>query len=136
MLHQHSLLRVDEIRRQLAATLRRLQLSPTSSSEGDLDPVLKAAAAGLFLNAAQYDRTEYNPLRDSGRHVYRLIRHVQTGRKGEGAAKLVVAAGGTANLPCGCMHRLDSCCLAIFQLCSALPLPVCCCSFQPMCCDA
>jgi hypothetical protein len=42
--------------RQLAS-LRRLQLSPTSSSEGDLDPVLKAAAAGLFLNAAQYDRT-------------------------------------------------------------------------------
>jgi hypothetical protein len=79
MLHQHSLLRVDEIRRQLAATLRRLQLAPTSSSEGDLDPALKAAAAGLFLNAAQYERTEYNALRDSGRHVYRLIRHVQTG---------------------------------------------------------
>jgi len=41
--------------------------------------VLKAITAGLFMNAAQYDHTEYDPKRtnDAGSNVYRLLRHVQ-----------------------------------------------------------
>lgn len=43
--------------------------------------VLKAVTAGLFMNAAQYDHTEYDPraANDSGSNVYRLIRHMQPG---------------------------------------------------------
>lgn len=41
--------------------------------------VLKAVTAGLFMNAAQYQCTEYNPTKtnDAGSNVYRLLRHVQ-----------------------------------------------------------
>lgn len=41
--------------------------------------VVKAITCGLFMNAAQYVRTEYNPAKtnDAGSNVYRLLRHVQ-----------------------------------------------------------
>jgi hypothetical protein len=41
--------------------------------------VLKAITAGLFMDAAQYDHTAYDPTRtnDAGSNVYRLLRHVQ-----------------------------------------------------------
>ena len=80
--HQHTMLRVEEIKRQLATRLRHLGMSSTSSCEGDLDPVLRAATAGMFMNAAYYDSTEYDPrlANDSGTHVYRLIRLGKTGK--------------------------------------------------------
>jgi hypothetical protein len=41
--------------------------------------VLKGITAGLFMNAAQYQCTEYDPTKtnDAGSNVYRLLRHVQ-----------------------------------------------------------
>lgn len=41
--------------------------------------VVKAITAGMFMNAAQYDRTEYDPRKanDAGSNVYRLLRHIQ-----------------------------------------------------------
>lgn len=41
--------------------------------------VVKAITCGLFMNAAQYVRTEYDPAKtnDAGSNVYRLLRHVQ-----------------------------------------------------------
>lgn len=41
--------------------------------------VVKAITAGLFMNAAQYQCTEYDPTKtnDAGSNVYRLLRHVQ-----------------------------------------------------------
>lgn len=46
---------------------------------GTLLQVVKAITAGLFMNAAQYDHTEYDPKKanDAGSNVYRLLRHVQ-----------------------------------------------------------
>jgi hypothetical protein len=43
--------------------------------------VLKAVTAGLFMNAAQFDHTEYDPRAssDTGSNVYRLLRHMQPG---------------------------------------------------------
>ncbi len=46
--HQHSMLRAEDIRQQLAAHLRRLGLGAAadSSSEGDLTPALRAITSG------------------------------------------------------------------------------------------
>jgi hypothetical protein len=45
--------------------------------------VLKAVTSGLFMNAAQFDHTEYDPraANDAGSNVYRLLRHMQPGKK-------------------------------------------------------
>jgi hypothetical protein len=44
--------------------------------------VLKAVTSGLFMNAAQFDHTEYDPRAssDSGSNVYRLLRQMQQGK--------------------------------------------------------
>jgi ATP-dependent RNA helicase DDX35 len=48
----------------------------------DVGALVAAIAAGYFANAAEYDRTEYDPRaadRDAaGTHVYRLLRHPVT----------------------------------------------------------
>jgi hypothetical protein len=91
------MLRVEEIKRQLSMRLRHLGLSTTSSCEGDLDPVLRAATAGMFFNAACYESTEYDPriANDAGTHVYRLIRLAKSGKS---AVWMSVGGGGCVQL--------------------------------------
>ena len=80
-IHQHGMLRAAEVSQQLCRKLKRLGFNTNSSCEGDIDLVLKAVTAGLFMSAAQYDRTEYDPksANDMGSNVYRLLRHLQPG---------------------------------------------------------
>lgn len=81
-IHQHGMLRAAEVSQQLCRKLKRMGLDTNSSCEGDVDKVLKAVTAGLFMNAAQFDHTEYDPRAssDAGSNVYRLLRHMQPGR--------------------------------------------------------
>ncbi|KAF6259921.1 putative DEAH [Scenedesmus sp. NREL 46B-D3] len=81
-IHQHGMLRAAEVSQQLCRKLKRMGLNTNSSCEGDIDKVLKAVTAGLFMNAAQFDHTEYDPRAssDSGSNVYRLLRHMQRDR--------------------------------------------------------
>ncbi|KAG2488343.1 hypothetical protein HYH03_013033 [Edaphochlamys debaryana] len=81
-LQPSSLFRADEAREQLLGLLRRHGLlpggQPPPSADRDMDPVRRAMAAGLFMNAAVFERTEYNPLApesDPGKNVYRLVRY-------------------------------------------------------------
>lgn len=91
--HRHGLLpgalqRGESVLRQLQAMLRRLGVVLTSSGS-DMVPVQRALATGMFMNAAFFDGTEYNPLMesDAGIHVYRLV------RPGAREAKLRVEVG-------------------------------------------
>eukprot|EP00878_Enallax_costatus_P030149 GHUV01032806.1.p1 GENE.GHUV01032806.1~~GHUV01032806.1.p1 ORF type:complete len:134 (+),score=34.30 GHUV01032806.1:388-789(+) len=76
------MLRAAEVSQQLCRKLKRLGFHTNSSCEGDIELVLKAVTAGLFMNAAQHDRTEYDPRSTNamGSNVYRLLRHLQPGR--------------------------------------------------------
>jgi hypothetical protein len=73
------MLRAAEVSQQLCRKLKRLGLKTDSSAEGDVDLVCKAITCGLFMNATQFDHTQYDPTRanDAGSNVYRLLRHVQ-----------------------------------------------------------
>ncbi|GBF90487.1 pre-mRNA-splicing factor ATP-dependent RNA helicase-like [Raphidocelis subcapitata] len=77
-LHQHGLLRAEEVAKQLRARLGRARLLPRDASEApfELGAFLRCVAAGLFSNAARYDRTEFDPRAPDGggTHVYRLLR--------------------------------------------------------------
>lgn len=94
MLNQHSLLKATDIAGQLVGLLKRLGIaihapSPpgaaaaaaaatTPAGTRDVEPLCRAITEGLFLNAAVFDHTEYNPLApegDPGTNVYRLVRH-------------------------------------------------------------
>jgi hypothetical protein len=84
--------RAEEVAKQLRTRLSRAGLLPkgAASVPFDLPSFLRAVAAGLFFNAAQYERTEYDPRApdDGGTHVYRLLRHTKQGgrpaRRGKG----------------------------------------------------
>lgn len=83
-LNQQSLLKAQEIQHQLLSHLRRLGL-PVTSCNGDVDVVRKTIVEGMFINAACYDRIEYNPLAstsDPGINVYRLVRPLPKGHQG------------------------------------------------------
>lgn len=76
-LSHHALLKACDIRQQLASLAARLGL-PRASCGRDMTPLRRAAAAGMFLNAACFEAVEYDPLApqgDAGSHTYRLIRH-------------------------------------------------------------
>ena len=86
-LSHQSLLKAEEVRIQLENTMRRLKINLdsclSSSSEG-LSVLLKAVTKGLFLNAARFDRVDYDPLAldgDHGNNVYRLIRTLPSGNE-------------------------------------------------------
>ncbi|KXZ50497.1 hypothetical protein GPECTOR_16g672 [Gonium pectorale] len=83
-LHQSALLRADDARDQLLGCMRRLGLlphdSPPPSCGREVEPICRALAAGLFLNAAVLEGTEYDPLApegDPGTARYRLVRYTQ-----------------------------------------------------------
>ncbi|KAI8469268.1 MAG: P-loop containing nucleoside triphosphate hydrolase protein [Monoraphidium minutum] len=80
-IHQHGMHRAEEVARQLRGRLARMGVLPRGAAEApfDLDAFLKAIASGMFHNAAQYDRTEYDPRvkDDVGTHVYHLLRHTK-----------------------------------------------------------
>jgi hypothetical protein len=82
-LHHHGLTRAEEAAKQLRTRLARLGLLPPKAAARpfDLDAVVRSIAAGMFFNAAQYERTEADVLRGeaAGAHVYRLLRHAATG---------------------------------------------------------
>lgn len=72
-IHHHNMLRAASIRNQLAAKLKRLGFRFASCGR-DIGLVLQAITAGMFLNAAQYEGLEYNPMRgtqDPGTSKYR-----------------------------------------------------------------
>jgi hypothetical protein len=83
--HHYGMQRAEEVAKQLRTRLARASLLPrdAASVPFDLPSVLRAVAAGLFFNAAQYDRTEYDPRTpdDGGTHVYRLLRHTKQGER-------------------------------------------------------
>ncbi|GIL60047.1 hypothetical protein Vafri_14666 [Volvox africanus] len=81
-LNQHALLRADDARDQLLGLMRRHGLLPADkpppSCEQDMESVCRALAAGRFMNAAVFERIEYNPLApegDKGTPVFRLVRY-------------------------------------------------------------
>lgn len=75
--------RAEETAKQLRARLARLGLLPRDAAARpfDLASFIKAVAAGFFMSAAQFERTEYDARhpQDGGTHVYRLLRHTRDG---------------------------------------------------------
>lgn len=75
---------------QLRGRLARLGLLPKGAATApfDLDALLSSIAAGMFSNAAQYERTEYDPRAadDPGTHVYQLLRHTKAGERSRARA--------------------------------------------------
>ena len=92
MLSPAALARASSIRDQLTATLIRLKLTPAplTTCGDDLELFRRVICAGMFLSAACYVATEYDPLKpenDPGVHVYRLVR---LGDSQRGEVKLVM----------------------------------------------
>lgn len=72
-IHAHNMARADAVRQQLEARLRAHGVAIASCGR-DVTPVLRALAAGLFMNAAHFGGVEYNPMRgdkDPGTNLYR-----------------------------------------------------------------
>lgn len=83
-LNHQSLLKAEEIRQQLESHARRLGI-PLESCGGDMEVVQRTIVQGLYINAACFDRIEYNPLSGEsspGINVYRLVRPLPTGHVG------------------------------------------------------
>ncbi|KAJ9517335.1 hypothetical protein QJQ45_016702 [Haematococcus lacustris] len=78
-INHHALHKADEVRQQLEGQCRRLGLPHGESCDSDMTLVRKALVSGLFMNAAAFERTDYDPMApesDPGTHVYRLVRPV------------------------------------------------------------
>ncbi len=108
-LNHSSLLKASEVQQQLVGHMRRMRL-PLTSCNGDMEvlrrtivqvrgtapgplflclseglTILRCHPKGMFINAACFDRIEYNPLSpesDPGTNVYRLIRPLPKGHQG------------------------------------------------------